>query len=325
MAASAWAKLAAAAPLTVIVIGCADGGGASRDRAGIRQSGATTQAAGWDATAWRPPEIAALPDDSLGRAVRRGRALFVATRDSLPRFVGSNLNCTSCHLDEGRRVNSAPVSGVFARYPKYLERTGAVISIEERVNYCMTRSLAGSRLPHDSREMQDMVAYFAYISRGVPIGARVAIEGMPQMPPLSGDTVRGGGVYRATCARCHGPDGAGIANAPALWGAKSYSIGASMARLERAASFIRHNMPFDQPGTLTDQEAFDVAAYMNAQARPDLPGKENDWPAGGAPRDVPYATKGREAYQPPPLLPRRDPGAAVVPAPRPVSAGARAR
>ena len=214
-----WAKLVTAAAVTTIVAACADNRGAARDKAAVRQSGDTSVAqAAWDPSAWSPPKVEALPDDSLGRAVRRGRALLVATRDSLPRFVGGNLNCTSCHLDEGRRANSAPLSGVFARYPRYLERTGAVISIEERINYCFTRSLAGSRLPHDSREMQDLVAYFAYISRGVPVGSRVANEGMPQMPKLSGDTTRGAAVYAATCVRCHGADGAGIALVPALWG-----------------------------------------------------------------------------------------------------------
>ena len=86
-----------------------------------------------------------------------------------------------------------------------------------------------------------------------------------------------------------------------------------MARQERAASFIRHNMPFDRPGTLSDQQAFDIAAYVVAMARPDLPGKERDWPDGGAPKDVPYATKGHEATRPPTLIPRRgDPSSAIV-------------
>jgi thiosulfate dehydrogenase len=88
-----------------------------------------------------------------------------------------------------------------------------------------------------------------------------------------------------------------------------------MSRIERAASFIRHNMPQTAPGTLTDQEAFDLAAYVNSMPRPDLPGKELDWPLGGAPVDVPYATPGRDAFHPPPLLPRRNPRGALVPNP----------
>ena len=102
---------------------------------------------------------------------------------------------------------------------------------------------------------------------------------MPKDTPR--DSSRGHALFRDNCARCHGTNGQGIGVVPALWGAKSYSIGASMARVERAASFIRYNMPFDRPGSLTDQQAFDIAAYINSMTRPDLPGKENDWPQGG--------------------------------------------
>ena len=253
---------------------------------------------------WSPAVVDSTPDDPFEAAVFRGLALLVHTKDSLPRYVGSNLSCTSCHLDEGRRANAAPLTGVYARYPKYIDRAAAVVPIEDRVNYCFTRSLAGSRLPNDSREMQDIVAYLAYISRGVPVGGRVRGEGMPTMTPLAGDSARGVAVYAERCAVCHGPEGAGVAPAPALWGPKSFSIGASMARPERAASFIKHNMPFDKPGTLTDQQAFDVAVYLTGMARPDMPGKELDWPEGGAPTDVPYNTSGRVAARVPRLLPR---------------------
>jgi thiosulfate dehydrogenase len=163
--------------------------------------------------------------------------------------------------------------------------------------------------------MADMLAYLAFMSRGVPVGAHLAVEGMPAMPNDVGDTTRGADVYRNACARCHGPDGGGMVKVPALWGPKSFSVGASMARQERAASFIRHNMPFDKPGTLTNREAYDVAAYVTAKPRPDMPEKANDWPFGGAPPDVPYDTKGHRAFRPPPLLPRANPASASVPMP----------
>jgi thiosulfate dehydrogenase len=296
----------------------------ARESRDISQSGSTLHAS-WDSTAWRAPNIADLPNDSLSNAVRRGLALITATPESLARFVGSNLTCTSCHLDQGRRGTAAPLTGVFARYPKYIDRSGAVVSIEDRVNFCMTRSLAGSKLPNDSREMQDIVAYLAFMARGVPIGAHLPIEGMPAMPKDVGDAARGTEVYNRGCARCHGADGAGMANVPAigkvpaLWGPLSFSIGASMARQERAASFIRHNMPFDKPGALTDREAYDVAAYITSQPRPDLPQKARDWPLGGAPADVPYDTKGHTAFRPPSLLPRRNAADAVVSNPRPTT------
>ena len=94
-----------------------------------------------------------------------------------------------------------------------------------------------------------------------------------------------------------------------------------MTRHSKAASFIWHNMPWGLGKTLTQQEAWDVASYIAAQPRLDSPGKENDWPTGGAPADVPYATTGRTALRSPPLLPRPNPRAALVPAPHRVSGG----
>ena len=72
---------------------------------------------------------------------------------------------------------------------------------------------------------------------------------------------------------------------------ESYNIGAGMTRVRTAAEFISRNMPFDAPGTLTDRQAFDVAAYVNAHPRPDFRGKENDWPNGNPPPDVAYPTR----------------------------------
>ena len=264
-----------------------------------------------------PPPDSAIPNDSMGASIRRGRAMFIRTTDSLPRYAPGNIQCASCHLDGGRQRDAAPLIGVHARFPKYLDRSAAVVPIEDRINYCFTRSLAGTQLPSRSREMQDIVAYLAFLSTDVPVGAHVKGEGMPKMPALTGDSAKGAALFVTTCAMCHGADGQGNAPAfPALWGPGSYSIGASMAREERAATFIRRFMPQNKPGSLTDQQAYDLAAYINAQPRPDSPGKENDWPAGGAASDVPYATRGHAAYRPPAkLLPRRNPNGAIVPAP----------
>jgi thiosulfate dehydrogenase len=308
------ANITALASTTVALLS-ACGRGELRDGDSVSQTGSLSARPAWDPATWHAPNLAELPDDSLSMAIRRGLALVTATADSLPQFVGGNLSCTSCHLDEGRRGTAAPLTGSFARYPRYIERTGAVVSMQDRINYCMTRSLAGTRLPNDSREMQDMLAYLAFMSRGVPVGSHLAVEGMPVMPKGLGDTARGAEVYRNACARCHGADGAGMAKVPALWGPKSFSVGASMARQERAASFIRHNMPFDKPGTLTDGEAYDVAAYVTAKPRPDMPEKAHDWPFGGAPGDVPYGTQGHKAFRPPPLLPRANAASASVPTP----------
>ncbi|HEU4630162.1 MAG TPA: c-type cytochrome [Gemmatimonadaceae bacterium] len=231
----------------------------------------------------------------MGRSVRRGRAILLATRDSLPEHVGNDLRCVSCHLDEGRRASSIPWTGVYARFPQYRSRSGRVIRLEDRVNDCLKRSLNGSPLPYESDAMRDIVAYMAYLSRGTAVGSEGG--GLERLEPMPGDTVRGRAVFVARCARCHGADGQGTTVAPPLWGPRSYNIGAGMARLRTAAAFIKHNMPYDAP-TLTAQEAFDVAAYVVSRPRPDYPGKELDWPNGDPPPDVAYPTRAAGRRQP---------------------------
>jgi thiosulfate dehydrogenase len=233
----------------------------------------------------------------LGDAVRRGRGLLVATRESLPAHVGNRLRCVSCHLDEGRRESGSWI-GVFAHYPQYRARSATIETIEYRVNDCFRRSMNGAALDPAGRDMTDIVAYLAYLSHGVPVEAPQPGARLQHWATFTADTAAGARVFAATCAQCHGPDGSGTAGAPPVWGPASYNIGAGMARVRTAAEFIRRSMPFDQPGTLTDQQAFDVAAYVNAQSRPDYRGKEGDWPNGDPPPDAAYPTRAARQKKP---------------------------
>lgn len=254
------------------------------------------------------PTDAEIPDDPVGASIRRGRALLSATRDSLPGHVGNRLRCTSCHLDDGTRPNSAPWIGVYSRFPQYRSRNDKVNLVEDRINDCFERSMNGRPLDRDSREMADIIAYFAFLSRGVAPPGEVPGQGFAKMEPLTPDSSRGRLIYVEQCARCHGATGEGMDNPdpfsapryyPPLWGPESYSIGAGMARLRTAASFIRHNMPFDRPGTLTDQQAFDVAGYVVSRSRPDFARKADDWPRGNPPPDVAYPTKASQTSESP--------------------------
>jgi len=240
--------------------------------------------------------LAVLPDSLIppgveGASIRRGRALVLHTRDSLPDHVGNRLRCTSCHLDGGIRRDAMPLVGVWARFPQYRPRSGIVERMEDRINDCFRRSMNGRALDVEGAAMRDMIAWFGWISRDVPVGGRVPGQGMPAVPPLEPDTASGERLYAAECARCHGGAGEGTIIAPPVWGDSSYNIGAGMARIRTLASFLRHNMPYDRPGSLSDQQAYDLAAYINGQPRPDYPGKELDWPFGDPPPDVAYPTK----------------------------------
>ena len=252
------------------------------------------------ATGFRVPSDSEIPADQVGASIRRGRAIAANTRDSLPDHAGNSLRCTSCHLDLGTRPNAAPWVGVYSRFPQYRSRNARINVIQDRINDCFQRSLNGQALPAGSRDMADIIAYMAFLSRGVAPPGEVPGQGFAKIDPLPPDTAKGRVVFAAQCARCHGGHGEGMTNTdprgqpgyyPPLFGLASYTVGAGMARLRTAASFIRHNMPFDKPGTLTDQEAFDVASYVNAQGRPDFGLKADDWPNGDPPPDVGYPTK----------------------------------
>jgi len=240
---------------------------------------------------FRVPDESEVRDTLVLAAVRRGRALLLATRDSLPANVGSRLRCVSCHLGDGLTANKMPYIGVYSRFPQYRPRSATVEIIEDRINDCFERSLNGKALARDSRPMRDIVAYLAFLSYGVPVGAQVEGQGVPRLDPLPGDTVRGRDVFGTQCTLCHGVDGQGTNAAPPLWGPHSYNIGAGMARVRTAAAFIHVAMPFDKPGTLTPQQAFDVATYINTRPRPDFVRKAGDWPNGDPPPDVAYPTK----------------------------------
>jgi len=243
------------------------------------------------AAPFRVPGESEIKDSTVLAAVRRGRALVTNTRDSLPKNVGSKLRCVSCHMGEGLVANKMPYVGVYARFPQYRTRSATVEIIEDRINDCFERSLNGKALPRDSRPMRDLVAYFAFLSYGVPVGSQVEGQGLPRLDPVPTDTVRGREVFTTRCAVCHGVDGQGTNVAPPLWGPHSFNIGAGMARLRTAAAFIRVAMPFDNPGSLTPQQAYDVASYITSRPRPDFRGKADDWPNGDPPPDVAYPTK----------------------------------
>ncbi len=248
--------------------------------------------------AFRVPQESEISDSTMLVSVRRGRALLRNTRDSLRSHVGNRLNCTSCHAADGTQANAMPWVGVYSRFPQYRARIGYVQIIEDRVNDCFKRSMNGRGLAPESRNMRDMVNYFAFLSLGFPVGAEMVGQGLPPVPPVEGSEARGRTIYAGKCAVCHGVNGQGTAAAPPVWGSQSYNIGAGMARIRTAAAFIKEVMPQNAPRTLSGQEAYDVATFINKKPRPDFRTKERDWPRGDPPPDVAYPTTGRARRRP---------------------------
>ena len=236
-----------------------------------------------------PPSPETIPGDLRGEQIRLGYKMIVDTQEYGKRYVGNALNCTNCHLDAGLNPNSASFVGIATLYPQYRQRAGRQMTLADRINECFERSMNGKPLPPDSVKLTAIAAYITWLSQNMPPGVEVPWRGIPRLISThQADPLNGKKVYEKKCVFCHGSDGQGTMAAPPVWGPRSYNIGAGMARVSVAASFIKANMPRGWGWTVTDDEAIDAAAYINTQPRPDFPDKVHDWPKGGKPADVPY-------------------------------------
>lgn len=248
-----------------------------------------------------PDSVRIAGDTVVAARVREGYHVFRETGKYAPRFVGNGLSCGNCHLNAGQRDRGMPLVGVAAVFPEYRSRSGRLISLEDRIRDCFERSMNGSAPPFDSRELLSVAAYVAWLSDGQPVGRSPAWRGRNvigkarQVPVARLDTAAGRAVYARSCAACHGADGQGVdlgtARPGPLWGPRSWNDGAGMARVYTLAGFIRWAMPLTAPGSLTDQEAQEVAAYVDSRPRPAYPGKAADYPDGHVPADAVYYPK----------------------------------
>jgi thiosulfate dehydrogenase len=215
---------------------------------------------------WIAPSPDTIPDGPLGDSIRLGLQIFNDTPKYASRYVGNKMSCGHCHLKGGTVLFAIPLVGVPGMFPMYREREKTVVTFEERIEQCFQRSENGHRVPSNSREMAGLVAYAQWLSQGQVTGRPFPGRGLAKLPELSGDVNRGDQVYTQQCAVCHSPEGAGQQpEIPALWGHDAYSDGAGMNEVAKMAAFVQHNMPQSNPGSLTVQQAYDVAAYIHSK------------------------------------------------------------
>jgi thiosulfate dehydrogenase len=216
--------------------------------------------------AWVAPDPATIPAGPLGDSIRLGLHVFNETPKYAERYVGNKLSCTHCHIDGGTVSKGMPMVGLPGIFPMYRDREKAVITFEERIEQCFQRSETGHRVPNDGPEMTGLVAYAQWLSKDQVAGRPFPGRALVNLPELNGDAAKGSQIYVEQCAICHGAEGAGKPPAvPALWGPDSYSDGAGMNQIPKMAAFVQHNMPQNQPDSLTPQEAYDVAAYVHSK------------------------------------------------------------
>jgi len=242
---------------------------------------------------FKVPDEIDMPSGPEGAAINLGKALITETKKRLPNNVGNGLNCSNCHLGAGTVALAGPYVGLQGVFPEYRNRGGNIDSLQERINDCFVRSMNGKALAWDSTEMNAILMYIHWLSTGVPVGTPVVGRGMGKVDTaLKPDAAHGKQVYAEKCAVCHGATGAGTPNPaggylfPPVWGNASFNVGAGMARTYTAAGFIKHNMPLGQGGSLSDQDAIDVAEFMTHQPRPAFAAARNDYAKGNKPKDA---------------------------------------
>jgi thiosulfate dehydrogenase len=224
-----------------------------------------------------PPTVGQpVPTGELGEIVRLGKELVERTNTHplTKPYVGNDLQCSSCHLHAGTDPKVATFIGVASAYPLYSTRHKAVITLEERVGDCFMRSLNGIRPPLGSKPSVAITTYITWLSTGYPGRMNPnADEGLYAFPVLPvgdarADAARGEKTYRQKCSNCHNFDGQGVpGDIPPVWGTRSYNAGAGLAEIPKLAGWLKAAMPLGDAG-LTDEEALDIAAYVDSQPRP---------------------------------------------------------
>jgi thiosulfate dehydrogenase len=243
---------------------------------------------------WTAPDITAIKDAVKKEQVEYGKELVAHTA----RYLGPNgsvlkmsngMNCQNCHLQAGTAVFANNYGSVASMYPKFRARSGAVENIYKRVNDCFERSLNGKELDTTSKEMDAIVSYINFVGSNVPKGTVAKGSGFKDLAWLdrAADPVKGLAVYTTKCQSCHQPNGEGLFTPdkteftyPALWGKNSFNDGAGLYRISNFAKYVKYNMPLGvtyQNPQLTDEEAWDVAAFVTSQTRPHM-NTPKDWP-----------------------------------------------
>lgn len=236
-----------------------------------------------DSTAFVIPDTNKIPRDKFGDLVRYGRQLMLNTAyyigpDGIAgKYLGNKMNCTNCHQDAGTKPFSLNLMMSHANYPQYRAREGKVLSLAERVNNCVVRPHNGKPLPLDSKEMIAILSWLKWINSQIPKNLE-KLNGEKNLeinfPDRASDSKKGKQLFADHCQRCHGANGEGsLGNDkyaytyPLLWGDSAYQPGSSMHRIIMQARWLKANMPYDSAKwnkpVLTDEEALDVAAFVN--------------------------------------------------------------
>jgi len=263
---------------------------------------------------WSFPDISSIPNNEEGDLIRQGRLIFIHTYNYIgpdvkiesKRFAGTNMDCSNCHFKGGTIKNVLGLVGVYNKYPQFDPRSNKEITIQQRINSCLMRSMNGKPMPENTEEMTALASYIKWLSTNVPKGTKVLDQGLPKISLIdrAADTAKGRFVFMRNCTTCHAENGTGVLNStvlnpnqsdsakgynyPPVMGNTSYNNGAGMYRLIMSTAFIYTKMPYND-AILSLEDAYDVAAYINSRPRSEFAGVSKDYPdLKSKPIDYPF-------------------------------------
>ncbi len=278
----------------------------------------TTMVTAWDIPQ-NPLSDPSLDESRLSKDIRWGYKLFTSTSKEASQFVPGKMACANCHLNAGQRERSLPLVAVAGMFPEYNRRSGRLYSLNDRIVDCFWRSenatgnasgdnaaASADTLPSPtSKEVLAIAAYITWLARGTTVGKNPSWRGQNTIdqkaliPVVKIDRQKGEAIFLERCTSCHGADGQGVQvgdkKPGPLWGPDSWNDGAGAARVYTLAGIIRYAMPYLNPGSLTDEEAQEVAAFINAKPRPAFPYKATDYLTDKLPGDAVYYQKKPES------------------------------
>ena len=251
----------------------------------------------------------------------------VRTDGKAPLYIGRVMNCSTCHAQAGTVPYAWPFFRTLSQFGDRERQDDPVFTGEEygflgyyrdttTVNRDCGINCAGQgHLPVGSEEMLALNAWVKTVTNGiydnegilipelklrvnngkipgarVPTFARVGSDA-----GFKADLTAGKRTYERVCASCHGKSGEGKwsdtsgYSVPPVAGPASYSKAGGPYMTPVIAAFIQRQMPLAKPGSLSEQDALNVAAYINALPRESRWWQDYYWD---------HNPCGRQAFQP---------------------------
>jgi len=170
-------------------------------------------------------------------------------------------SCASCHSPQAKEPVGLSASA--SRYPKFDEKLGQVVGLEEQVNNCRERHMASDRLPLGSLSMNLLAGYVKYLGRGNAINIDTGAAGTEAFERGRASFERKAGQLNFSCADCH------------AWPGSDWLRGQRIPKLDQtAAEWPKHYIALHDLGLISLRQRILHCQIVNRTYPLPLPSQE---------------------------------------------------